>query len=226
MVRLWFRSDDLSSFADSNHTDRYVKLFFEAEDGPVVRTYTAVDPNVETGTLAIDFVVHGTSGVAGPWAQRAEAGDTISARGPGGAYAPDPNADWYLFAGDEAGLPAIRAGLAELPIDARGYAVVEVPDHHHEQKLDAPQGIEIIWLHTHGGSSALEAAVRALPWLDGRVDAFVHGEAEEVMHGIRPYLLKERNVSRSEASISGYWRRGRTEETFREWKRELAATEA
>jgi hypothetical protein len=27
------------------------------------------------------------------------------------------------------------------------------------------------------------------------------------------------------ASISGYWRRGRTEETFRQWKKELAEAE-
>ncbi|MFI2708407.1 SIP domain-containing protein, partial [Nocardioides sp. CER28] len=71
----------------------------------------------------------------------------------------------------------------------------------------------------------LVAAVRALPWLSGRVQAFVHGEAEAVMHGIRPYLLREREVPRADASISGYWRKGRTEETFREWKAELAAVE-
>ena len=68
-------------------------------------------------------------------------------------------------------------------------------------------------------------AVRALPWRGGRVQVFVHGEAHEVMHGIRPYLVREREVPRADLSISGYWRRGRTEEGFREWKSELAATE-
>ena len=46
------------------------------------------------------------------------------------------------------------------------------------------------------------------------------------MHGIRPYLLTERGVPKADVSISGYWRRGRTEETFREWKRELAEAES
>lgn len=225
MVRLWFRSDDLAAYAGSVETDRYVKLLFETADGPVMRTYTVLDPDIETGTLAIDFVVHGTSGVAGPWAASAEPGATITARGPGGGYAPDPSADWYLFAGDAAAVPAIRAGLAALPVDAHGYAVLEVHDREHEQKLDAPGGIDVIWLHTHGGTSALEAAVRALPWLDGRVDAFVHGEAETVMHGIRPYLFTDRALPRKDVSISGYWRQGRTEERFREWKRELASAE-
>ena len=56
--------------------------------------------------------------------------------------------------------------------------------------------------------------------------AFVHGEAAEVMHDIRPYLLKERGLDRDQVSISGYWRRGRSEEGFRQWKAELRAAEA
>ena len=56
---------------------------------------------------------------------------------------------------------------------------------------------------------------------------FIHGEAEAVMHNLRPYIRKERAVEAKWASsISGYWRRGRTEETFRQWKSELAKAEA
>ena len=40
-------------------------------------------------------------------------------------------------------------------------------------------------------------------------------------------IFKERGVdAKWAASISGYWRRGRTEETFRQWKRELAEAES
>jgi hypothetical protein len=46
------------------------------------------------------------------------------------------------------------------------------------------------------------------------------------MHNLRPYIRKDREVDAKWASISGYWRRGRTEETFRQWKKELAAAEA
>jgi NADPH-dependent ferric siderophore reductase len=237
MVRLRFRAEDLSAFAGSLFTDRYVKLAFELEDGPVLRTYTALEPDVAAGTLAIDFVVHGTEGVAGPWAVSARPGDVVVARGPGGAYTPDPAADWHLLAGDEAGLPAIRAALAALPAEARGHVVLEVPSADHEQPLEHPEGVTVTWLHTggtahhaleaaEGAEPALVGAVRALPWLPGRVQAFVHGEARTVMHGIRPYLLAERGLPREDVSISGYWRRGRTEESFREWKRDLAAAEA
>jgi NADPH-dependent ferric siderophore reductase len=69
-------------------------------------------------------------------------------------------------------------------------------------------------------------AVKTAPWLPGQVHAFVHGEAQAVMHNIRPYIRKDREVDAKWASISGYWRRGRTEETFRQWKKELAALEA
>jgi NADPH-dependent ferric siderophore reductase len=59
------------------------------------------------------------------------------------------------------------------------------------------------------------------------VQVFIHGEAQAVMHNLRPYIRKERGVDATWASsISGYWRRGRTEETFRQWKRELAEAEA
>ncbi|SHU87312.1 Siderophore-interacting protein [Mycobacteroides abscessus subsp. abscessus] len=80
----------------------------------------------------------------------------------------------------------------------------------------------------HAGDNApLVAAVRSAEWLPGQVQVFIHGEAQTVMHNLRPYIRKERGVApKWAASISGYWRRGRTEETFRVWKQELAAAEA
>ena len=77
-----------------------------------------------------------------------------------------------------------------------------------------------------GDQAPLIAAVTQARWLPGQVQVFIHGEAQAVMHNLRPYVRKERGVSSKWASISGYWRRGRTEESFRQWKRELAAAEA
>ena len=91
--------------------------------------------------------------------------------------------------------------------------------------LEAPEHVRVTVVHRQGPGEPFAEAVRALPWRGGRVQVFVHGEAHEVMHGIRPYLVREREVPRADLSISGYWRRGRTEEGFREWKSELAATE-
>lgn len=247
LTRVWFESDDLSAFADSEFTDRYVKLVFPKpgvtypepldmralrgtippEDMPTVRTYTALFPDVEAGTLAIDFVVHGDEGVAGPWAANAQPGDTILANGPGGAYRPDADADWHLLAGDESAIPAIAAALEDLSAtapEARAQVVVLVDDAAHRPDLTLPSNADVTWVHRAEGGDLVEA-VRSQPWSEGRVHAFVHGEGNAVMHGIRPYLLKERGVPREQVSISGYWRQGRTEEGFRDWKAELAAQE-
>ncbi|MFW6867391.1 siderophore-interacting protein [Nocardioides sp. CPCC 206347] len=231
MVRIRF-SGDLAGFAGSDWTDRYMKFIFgdpallAQGQRPTMRTYSVIAPDVAAGTLSVDFVVHGDEGVAGPWATAAQPGDTIHVRGPNGAYNPDPTADWHLFAGDEAAIPAIRQSLAALPADAQGYVVLQVDGPSYEQEVATPAGVVLTWLHrTDPGHSGLADAVRALPWREGRVHAFVHGEAQAVMHEIRPYLLKERAVPRADVSISGYWRQGRTEEAFREWKAELARAE-
>ena len=56
----------------------------------------------------------------------------------------------------------------------------------------------------------------------GEVHAFVHGEASSVRE-VRRLLLGERGLSREAVSISGYWKRTRTEEGWRddkpEWNR-------
>ncbi|MFE3544529.1 siderophore-interacting protein [Nocardia sp. NPDC059177] len=245
---------DPSEFVPNGFTDAYVKLIFPVpgveypepfdldavratlrpESQPVLRTYTVRSYAAGTGEISIDFVVHGAEGVAGPWAGSVEPGERFLLFGPGGAFAPDPAADWFLFAGDESALPAIAAGLAELPAGAPAEVFVEVGGPDDEIALDTPADLRLHWVHRGasadaipdelaGANAPLVAAVRAGDWLPGQVQAFVHGEAEAVMRNLRPYLRKERAVAPKWLSISGYWRRGRTEEGFREWKRELAA---
>lgn len=257
LVRVRF-SGDLAAFADSTATDRYVKLVFPRpgvtypepfdlrevraavapEDQPVVRTYTVRELDVAAGTLAIDFVVHGDEGVAGPWAASVAVGTPLWVNGPGGAYAPDPMADFHLLVADESALPALAAAVEALPADARGLALVEVAGPGDELPLAVPAGVELRWLHrgttAHeapphltGAGSPLAVAVAELDagaWPTGRVQAFVHGEAEAVMHHVRP-VLRRRGVGKRDLSVSGYWRRGRTEEGFRTWKAELACAE-
>src|SRR5512133_2309933 len=98
---------------------------------PARRRYTVRAWDPARHRLTIDFVVHGDSGVAGPWAAGARPGDVLVFTGPSGGYRPDPAADWHLLVGDESALPAIAASLEVLPVAAR--AVVRVvcdgPDH-------------------------------------------------------------------------------------------------
>jgi NADPH-dependent ferric siderophore reductase len=126
--------------------------------------------------------------------------------------------------------------LEALPPNAIGKAFIEVAGPEDEIDLVAPESVDITWIYRGGradlvgderaGDNApLVEAVTTAPWLPGQVQVFIHGEAQAVMHNLRPYIRKERGVDAKWASISGYWRRGRTEETFRQWKKELADAE-
>jgi NADPH-dependent ferric siderophore reductase len=236
-VKLVFVADDvdmaglprpltLDSFAD-----------LPAAQQPVIRTLTVRRADPAAREIAIDVVVHGEHGTAGQWAATAEPGQPVYLMGPSGAYSPDPGADWHLLAGDESALPAISVALEALPTNAIGQAFIEIAGPEDEIPLTAPEGVHINWIYRGGRAdligedragdhAPLIKAVKSAAWLPGQVHAFVHGEAQAVMHNIRPYIRKEREVAAKWASISGYWRRGRTEETFRQWKRELAEAEA
>jgi NADPH-dependent ferric siderophore reductase len=216
----------LDSFAD-----------LPAAKRPVVRTMTVRRADPAARQIAIDVAVHGEHGTAGLWAATAEPGQPAYLMGPSGAYTPDPAADWHLLAGDETALPAISVALEALPASAIGQVFIETAEPQDEIALTAPGGVQINWIFRGGradlvgedraGDQApLIEAVKSAHWLPGQVHAFVHGEAQAVMHNLRPYIRKDRGVDAKWASISGYWRRGRTEETFRQWKKELAVAEA
>lgn len=237
MHRVYLGGPGFEEFDAIEKTDAYVKLFFGTEDDPIMRTYTVRSVDTDAREIAIDFVVHGDEGVAGPWATRAKPGDEMSFFGPSGAYAPRPDADWHLFAGDESAIPAISAAVEALPEDAIAKVFIEVGDRHDEIYMETLAVVDVTWVHRGassneigddraGDNAPLIEAVKNTEWLPGQAQVFVHGEAQAVMHNLRPYIRKERGVGAEWASISGYWRRGRTEETFRAWKRELAQAEA
>jgi NADPH-dependent ferric siderophore reductase len=236
-VKLVFVADgvDVAALPQPLTLDSFADL--PAARKPVVRTITVrrVDPGARE--IAVDIAVHGDHGAAGPWAATVQPGQPAYLMGPSGAYAPDPAADWHLLAGDETALPAISVALESLPANAIGRVFIEIAEPEDEIPLTAPDGVQINWLYRGGradlvgedraGNNApLVEAVKTAFWLPGQVHAFIHGEAQAVMHNLRPYIRKDRGVEAKWASISGYWRRGRTEETFRQWKKELAAAES
>jgi NADPH-dependent ferric siderophore reductase len=260
LIRVVLGGRGFDNFVPNESTDAYVKIVFvndgvdvdalpqpltldsfktlPVEQQPTVRTYTVRRVDTERREIAIDFVVHGEHGVAGPWAAAATPGQPAYLTSPNGAYAPDPAADWHLLAGDEAAVPAIGAALEALPDNAIGKVFIEVGGPDDEIPLKKPDGVEVRWIYRGGRAdlapedragdhAPLIAAVKGADWLPGQVQIFIHGEAQAVMHNLRPYIRKERGVDAKWAnSISGYWRRGRTEETFRQWKAELAKAEA
>ena len=223
LVRVVLGGPGFDSFESNDKTDKYVKMLFTDVDGhPVTRTYTVREVNEAEKTISIDFVVHGDEGLAGPWAAAAKPGDVAIVSGPGGGYAPDPTADWHLFAGDESALPAIASALDALPATARGVAFVETYSEADALQLRAPEGVEVRWLLRRdaraGETTLLADAVADHDWDEGRVQVFAHGE-RGAMKQLRE-VFKERGVTRTQLSLSGYWAFGRTEDRFQAEKRE------
>ncbi|MGH3358755.1 MAG: siderophore-interacting protein [Nocardioidaceae bacterium] len=251
MRRLVLGGQDVETFLerDLGYTDRYVKLVFlhpgetypepldtelvretmPREVWPVMRTYTVRWIDRDARTLAIDFVVHGDSGIAGPWAAQASVGDRIHLVGPGGAYTPATEPDWHLLAGDDAALPAIAAALEAMPAGRPVHAFIEVDAPQDEQPLTSAADLRLTWLHRNGaepGTTGLLAdAVRSMDWPQGRAQAFVHGESS-LLKALRSYLRDERAIDPADLSISGYWRCGANEEGFRAWKAAQAKEQA
>ncbi|CAH0183657.1 Vibriobactin utilization protein ViuB [Arthrobacter sp. Bi83] len=242
MVRIVAGGDGFADYVNNGFVDRYVKIAFPQpgveypqpldlwavretmprEQWPHTRTYTVRWVDEAARELAIDFVIHGDEGLAGPWAASAQSGDSIIFTGPGGGYNPDPAADWHLLAGDEAALPAVAAVIESLPSDARGLAFLEVESDADIQAIAAPAALQLVWLPREGvpagGSELLVNAVRNAQWPDGRVDVFAHGE-RGYMKGLREVLFRERGLERSQVSLSGYWAKGRVEDDFQAEKK-------
>jgi NADPH-dependent ferric siderophore reductase len=251
MIRVVLGGEGLSGFPAGEFTDHYVKLLFPPpgaayqvpfdveqvraelpkEQWPVTRTYTVRSWDPTSGELTIDFVHHGDEGLAGPWAAAAAPGDRIQMFGPGGGYAPRPEADWHLLVGDESALPAIGAALTRLPDRAPAWVFVEVagPDEEQTDLVPGP-GVELVWVHRGSAvpGEAVLAAVRAATLPAGTGHVFVHGEAGLVRE-LRLHLRTERGLDPTFASVSGYWRRGRTEDRWqvekRDWTAEVEAAE-
>ncbi|MFB9712861.1 siderophore-interacting protein [Arthrobacter methylotrophus] len=242
MVRIIAGGPGFAGYANNAFVDRYVKIVFPQpgvdyelpldlwairetmprDQWPYTRTYTIRWVDEAAQELAIDFVVHGDEGLAGPWAMAARPGDAMVFTGPGGAYNPAPDADWYLFAGDDAALPAIAASIESLPPTATGVAFLEVDSEADILDIAAPDGLELRWLLRSGvpaGSShILLDALGEAKWLPGRVDVFAHGE-RGYMKGLRDIFFKQRGLERSQVSLSGYWAQGRVEDDFQAEKK-------
>ena len=241
LVRLVLGGEGLAEFEGCRFTDAYVNVAIPPprapyrapfdvdevraahpeEQWPRRRRYTVRHWDPVARLLTIDIVVHGDEGSGGPWAAQARVGDALVFTGPGGAYRPDPAADWHLLVGDESALPAIAVALEAVapgvPVVAR--VVVDGPEH--EIPLPTPGELDLVWLHRTNSpepSRLLADTARDLQFPAGRVQAFVHGEAGEVRE-VRRHLLSERGVVRADLSASPYWRRNLNDEAWREVKR-------
>ncbi len=176
---------------------------------PVIRTFTPRRCDEPGRELDVEIVVHG-GGAASAWATGAGEGDPAAVSGPGRGYEIDPAATGFLLAGDETALPAVGQLLEALPAGVPVAVHVEVATP--EGRLDLPDhpGATVEWHELPAGAGpgdALVAAVMDAEIPDG-TRVWVAGEAAAVQR-IRKHLFDQRGLDRSQATVRGYWKRGR-----------------
>lgn len=223
-LRITLGGEQLAGFPEDVEGS-HLKLVFSAEDTqprPTLRTYTIRYFRPQLNELDIDFVCHQGDGLASCWAQNVKKGETITIRGPGSKKYVNPDADWFLIAGDMTALPAAAAMLESLRADAQGYAIFEVRDKADCIPLTMPEGITLIWRiqpNVDCESEGLLDEMKAVPWLDGEPYVFAAGE-NSITRKIRRYLVCERQLSRQKIYVSSYWKIGMQEEQHKVHKRD------
>jgi len=104
---------------------------------PPFRTYTTRAVRTDDREVDIDMVAHDVLGPASGWIDRAAVGDEVLIYAPTTAhrgvsygidFVPPAESGAILLAGDETSAPAIAVILEQLPAEARGVVVLEVPD--------------------------------------------------------------------------------------------------
>jgi NADPH-dependent ferric siderophore reductase len=234
-VRVTVGGDQLAPLPNHGY-DHWFRLFLPHEDGetnfslpqrvdmvgylkylrmpgatrPPMRNYTVREFRPEALELDIDFVVHGDEGVATRWATRTQPGDTVAMIDQGAGFEFDPATEHHLLVADETGLPAVAGILRDLPRDARGTALIEIPHADDAQETGAPEGFDLQWLMrapgARPGALALETVTGSvLP--AGRLSAHLVGE-QALVTGARRWLVNEKQVPKKAIQFVGYWRLG------------------
>lgn len=219
MRRVTFGGDELANFVWSGPAAHMKIIFPEpgtivvppyAPDGPrptTMRTYTPRRFDAAAHTLDVDFVLHG-HGPASTWAAQAEPGQELVMVGPARGYEVDPDADWFVLAGDEAALPAIETLLEALPAGTHASVFVEVAAEGEVRAL-AGAGADVRWLprESRAPGAGLLAALAGFAWPSGNGRIYVGCESE-AMRRIRPVVADASGIARDRIVTRGYWRIG------------------
>lgn len=151
----------------------------DEEGRPPFRTYTTRYVRPDAREVDVDMVAHDVQGPASAWIADAQVGDEVLIFAPTTAHSgvsygidfvPPARTDDILLAGDETAAPAIAVILEQLPRDARGVVVLEVPDDADAAYLPAHPGFDFRIAarsaglrHAHLVASVEDAAARLVP---------------------------------------------------------------
>lgn len=155
-LRLHFTGPDLLRDR-SIHPTMWVRGWFPDGARSHQRGYTLVNPDVDAGTVDIDFAMH--EGIATRWARAAEPGDTLEVTVLGSDFAvPEPAPAGYVIVGDAASLPAINSLLAAIG-DAPARVFLESA---HDDDRELPTArTDVVWVDRANDGADLVDAVAA-----------------------------------------------------------------
>lgn len=189
----------------------FLRFWFPDPDGAGTehqRGYTILNPDLRSGSFAIDMVLHEPAGPASAWAKRATPGMTVQATSLGSTRFDLPNElpAGYLLIGDAASIPAINSILETLPADTPAEVVLEehAPDDRLIPITQHPRG-NVRWVPRRGETSLAEA-IEARDWSDWYV--WTAPESGSLKH-LRARLRDEFGFPKSEVHAQAYWYFGR-----------------
>jgi NADPH-dependent ferric siderophore reductase len=177
---------------------------------PTIRTFTPRRVAPEALELDLEIVVHG-DGVASEWAATAAPGNQGAISGPGRGYAIERGAAAFLLAGDETAIPAISQLLEALPAETPVQVHIEVAHPDARLALADHPCATVEWYDLPPDASPGDALVAAVSGADIPPDTRVWaaGEAAAVQR-MRRNLFADRALPRTQASVRGYWKHGRS----------------
>ena len=235
MRSITFTSDDLDNYP--SHTGgAHLKIFLPVEGqtkptiptltdkGPswpenqpraIVRTYSVRAIRPELKELDIEFAVHEDAGPAINFALNAKVGDYIGITNPGG---PDPllaPASHYYMAADPSSLPALMALIETMSPEVQGKAVIRIENESDRQIIDAPQGLEIVWLVGSVETQTQPLIDEFISWSLPKEDvAFWIAGEDKIIRALRRYIRRDKGYERGQIYAIPYWRFGFNEEGY------------
>jgi NADPH-dependent ferric siderophore reductase len=204
MVRLTLSGPDLQGMRARPAQD--IELLLGPEHGRrVKRRYTIRQLRPEAGELDVDVLLHSSGGPGSSWAAHAATGDDADFIGPKGKLQL-LDADWHLFVGDEASLPAIAALTETLGSGATTVVLCEVGGPEDELSVEAAH---LHWLHradaSPGTTDLLARALDELRVPAGSGRAYLLGESH-VVNTLRGRISRL-GIPADRSFVKGYWSR-------------------
>jgi NADPH-dependent ferric siderophore reductase len=182
----------------------------EGENELTRRVYTIRSGDIQRGEIDIDFVMHEGNDMPGAhFGATAAPGDIVGIVGPGGEL---PDAETYVFAGDETALPVMLRMAAEMPAGKALTVYAEIDNEAERQEMSCKADVTWNWLYRHGKHAGtaglLEHAMRNHAWAgaDG-LHVFVGCEKGE-SRLVKKMLGDEFQIPKTCIHTAGYWVKG------------------